>query len=233
MKLAIGLAALSLVSTAAVAGGPATPISEPEVTVSANPVSDRIDWSGPYVGLSLGISSADGSTTGTAPVSSRAEYGLDGGSFGGHVGYLWQNDAFVYGVEVGIDSWKLSGDDGGAFGVTDGIEGEWLGSIRGRLGYATGRTLVYGALGLTFAKLSVDQTSTAPAASASTSFTETGWSAGLGLEHAISDKTTIGIEYRYLGFPGEFETPTNSVSFPRTHEIDDLQSLSLRLSYRF
>lgn len=233
MKLALAFGGLTLVSTAAIAGGPATPVTEPDVVVSAMPLSTRFDWSGPYAGLSLGMSSADGSTTGTIPVPSRAEYGLDGVLFGGHIGYLWQSDAFVYGVEAGIESWTLSGDDGGAFGVTDGFEGDWLGSIRGRLGYATGRTLVYGSLGLTFAKLSVDQSSTAPTVSSSTSFTETGWSAGLGLEHAISDKTVIGIEYRYMGFPDEFETPTNAVTGPRTHDIDDLQSLSLRLSYRF
>lgn len=227
------LSALAISAPAGFAGGLGETAPAPVVAAPFAASAPAVDWSGAYAGLTLGFSQADGSTTGTVPVASRTEYDLDGGLAGVHIGYLWQNGTLVYGIEADVERWTLSGNDAAIGGVRDGFEAEWLASARGRLGIAAGRSLFYGTLGLQAAQLDIVQVSTAPAATVSTGFTATGWAAGLGLEHAISDRTTIGLEYRYIAFPDGFDTPDNAASFARTHELENIHSVRVRLAYRF
>ncbi len=227
------LSALAISAPATFAGGLGEPAPAPVLAAPVAVSAPAFDWSGAYAGLTLGFSQADGSTTGTVPVASRTEYDLDGSLVGFHLGYLWQTGTLIYGVEADVERWSLSGNDGGAGGVTDGFEADWLASVRGRVGAAAGRTLFYGTLGLQAAQLDIVQASTAPAATGSTGFAATGWTAGLGLEHVMSDRATIGLEYRYMAFPDGFDTPDNATSFARTHEMENIQSVRLRLAYRF
>lgn len=217
--------------TAALAGGVAETPAAPVIAVT--PAPSIMDWSGAYAGLTLGYSHADGSTAGTTPVPSRTTYDLDGGLVGVHLGYLWQNGTLVYGVEADIERWWLSGDDGGSGGVRDGFEADWLASVRGRLGVSAGSSLFYGTLGLQAAQLDTVQVSTAPAATVSTGFTASGWTAGLGFEHAVSDRMSVGLEYRYMALTDGFDTSDNAASFARTHEMENIHSVRLRLSYQF
>ena len=202
------------------------------LTGSAALAQGTYDWSGAYGGFALGYSSADASVAGTVPVVSLFGYSADGGLAGGYVGYLWQTDRTVYGIEADIEAWNLSGNDGGAGGVADGFDGNWLASVRGRLGYASGRTLFYGTLGVQFADLDVVQSSVPPAASVATGFSETGWTVGIGFEHAVSDQVSIGVEYRHIDI-GAQATPTNAVSGARTHDLNGLDTIRFRVSYRF
>jgi outer membrane immunogenic protein len=109
-------AGLSLSATAALAGG--TPSAAPGYL-------DRPGiWRGLYGGLSLGHVDGDHD---------------DGGIAGGvQLGYNWQSNQFVYGVE-------------GDISVTNSDRIDWLGSLRGRVGYLLQpNLLVYGTAGVGF-----------------------------------------------------------------------------------
>ncbi|WP_088347037.1 MULTISPECIES: outer membrane beta-barrel protein [Rhodomicrobium] len=99
---------------------------------------------------------------------------------GGHVGYNWQGPTnVVYGIE---------GD------VTFADNIDYLATIRGRLGYAFGPTLAYATGGAAF--IGFDENNFGDDS-------DTGWVAGLGLEHKLRDNVSVGVEGLYYGFEGE------------------------------
>lgn len=95
---------------------------------------------------------------------------------GAHLGYNWQTpSSWVIGVE---------GDVNFAEGV------DYLASARGRLGYAFGRTLLYGTGGVAFAgfdEVGINEE-------------ETGWVAGGGLEAKVKENLSLGLEALYYDF---------------------------------
>ena len=94
---------------------------------------------------------------------------------GGYAGYnLQTNQHLVVGVEGDITATSKSGNP-------------WDGSFRGRVGYAWDRNLVYGTAGVAVGSL----TGSSPSA------TKTGWTAGLGLEHAFASNVTGRVEFRH------------------------------------
>lgn len=68
-----------------------------------------------------------------------------------HAGYNYQIQSFVIGAETDINWTSIKGDDGGAGGMLEQTKLKWLGSLRGRLGYAWDRFLVFGTGGLEYA----------------------------------------------------------------------------------
>lgn len=94
---------------------------------------------------------------------------------GGYLGYnLQTNQNFVVGVEGDLSATTKSGNS-------------WDGSFRGRAGYAWDRNLAYGTAGVAVGGLSY----------AGSSATKTGWTAGLGLEHAFANNVTGRVEFRH------------------------------------
>ena len=82
-----------------------------------------------------------------------------GGTFGGQIGYNWQGGPWVYGVEADLNwvSAKVSAsrslyDTYNYIGVSGTASSEltWLSTIRGRLGYAWGPTMIYATGGVAF-----------------------------------------------------------------------------------
>jgi outer membrane immunogenic protein len=130
-------------------------------------------WTGPYAGLIGGYGWADGS-------DNLSDSGWIGGGF---LGYnLQTNQNLVVGLEGDIAATSKSGNG-------------WDGTFRGRLGYAWDRFMVYGTGGLAVGGLKDTTTSQ--------SSTKVGWTAGAGIEAAITDKITGRLEYRHTNL-GEF-----------------------------
>jgi opacity protein-like surface antigen len=112
-------------------------------------------------------------------VSHRADNG-DAHSFmgGAQIGYNWQFGQFVVGVESDISATDFEGMN-------------WLATVRGRLGYAWDRVMPYATAGLAIAEIDTPFVG-------SSSETDTGWTAGGGIEVAVSD--TISLRAEYLHF---------------------------------
>ena len=138
------------------------------------------------------------------------------------VGYNWQMNSLVFGVEGDINYSGLSGNRtglgtaGGFQGTaTDRIRTNWFGTVRARLGFAADRALFYVTGGAAFTDAqfsrSLDWTfndlcPASPIAGAgvrchvgSVRF-NTGWTVGGGIEYAFTNNWTAKAEYLYSDF---------------------------------
>jgi opacity protein-like surface antigen len=106
---------------------------------------------------------------------------------------------------------NIPGFMGGAYGATCQVQPRWFGTVTGRVGLATGphgNVLLYAKGGLAWMQGSVDiavnniraGTDGPPNALTSSRFSQWGWTAGIGLEYALSGNWSVMMEYDYLGF---------------------------------
>jgi len=176
-------------------------------------------WTGVYIGgqIGYGWGKANGSIGdyfGDYFASSTTTNGVIGGA---HVGYNLQLNQFVIGLEGDVDGTSMSKNGTHFFtpygGLTTGnvnysVNHSIEGSIRGRLGYAWDRVLVYATGGVAFAGFNGNAcggfTENATGAwfggCRSNSTTRVGWTVGGGLEYAVTNNWSIRAEYRYSDF---------------------------------
>ena len=147
-------------------------------------VSTVYNWSGFYAGVNGG---GLWGTTYADPFS----WSTQGGAFGATLGYNWQINKIVLGLEGDLDWTNASGS------LIAGIDSRahWLGTARGRVGYAFDRFMPYVTGGLAVGKgtLSI-------AGFGSDSQVHTGYVVGLGAEYALSRNWSVKGEYLYAGF---------------------------------
>jgi outer membrane immunogenic protein len=212
----------------------------PAPMVAAVPV---FTWTGFYVGAQVGYQFSDRETN-------YDGYLFDGGVFddedddafvaGAHAGYNFQFGSFVVGVEGDIEG--VFGDDDDDFDVITitGPSGpvtsyaiganqlDWQGSIRARAGFAFDRTLVYATGGFAFGGLSGGFSN--DGLFDDDDDTASGYTIGLGVEHAFTNNLTARLEYRYTAFD-EINTRFDNV------EIDgddfDFHTVRLGVSFKF
>ncbi|MEJ0093138.1 MAG: outer membrane protein [Methylocella sp.] len=162
------------------------------------PPAPIFTWTGIYVGGQVGYA------WGNQNVSSNSGFGSDSfssnndGVIGGaHVGYNLQLSQFVIGLEGSVDGSSLNKSitRGGFVPVTYSANLGVQGSVRGRVGYAWDRVLLYATGGVAFG--GVDSSLSSPFGFDSASDTRVGWTVGGGLEYAITNNWSIRAEYRY------------------------------------
>ncbi|RUU48979.1 outer membrane protein, partial [Mesorhizobium sp. M2C.T.Ca.TU.002.02.1.1] len=115
--------------------------------VAAMPFS----WTGFYIGGQAGGGWNDSHWSGTfVPFNTNGS----GGVFGGQIGYNWQIDRYVIGIEGDFAGSTVKGDNqcSDDAGTVCQTKQDYLGSVRGRLGYAVDRFLIYGDAGVAFTK---------------------------------------------------------------------------------
>jgi outer membrane immunogenic protein len=182
------VASVALALAAGIASANAADIRQPAPVVKAPVyVAPVYNWTGPYVGISGGYGWGDDDFRGGA-FSGGASH--DGWLLGATLGYNWQMGAAVVGVEGDI-SWSGL-DGGGVCGPNCRINNDWLGTVRGRLGYNAGRFMPYLTGGLAVGNID------ARVAGNSTDSTKAGWTVGGGVEAVISGPWTAKLEYLYV-----------------------------------
>ena len=197
-------------------------------SVSATHAEGTINWQGFYVGAHVGGGRTSSDTTSTFEnLSLRpVEVDLTDTSFlgGAQAGYLWQlHPSFVVGIEG--DFSFMNSDDTGSDEIFDTfgtgvlifpnttLDLQWLSSVRGRVGYASGPLLIYGTGGVAWAKVSMmgeinRLTPNGPGFlgnffDASDSKIANGWVAGGGAEYQFSPNWIIGAEYLHYNLGEE------------------------------
>jgi outer membrane immunogenic protein len=168
-------------------------------------------WTGFYVGINGGygfgrseISNALGST---------GRFDVKGGVVGGTLGYNYQTGSFVFGAEGDFDYSALKGSD-----PTNTIEvkNRYLGTARGRIGYAFDRFLPYITGGYAYGQLRESSVL------GSESHGKSGYTLGGGLEYAFLGAWSAKVEYLYVklsdstcvtacGVPSSVDFKTNLV----------------------
>ncbi|MGA2565990.1 MAG: outer membrane protein [Pseudolabrys sp.] len=151
--------------------------------------SPSYNWTGFYVGINGG--GGWGRSDYSAPLSSGA-FDTSGGLVGGTLGYNYQMDNVVFGVEGDIDWSDLHGSAACA-GTTCETRNNWLSTVRGRLGYSIDRFMPYVTGGAAFGDIK-----TSVAGVGDTQTTRAGWTVGGGLEAAIAGPWTAKAEYLYV-----------------------------------
>jgi outer membrane immunogenic protein len=166
---------------------------------SYGPPPPIFTWTGFYVGLQVGYEWGQpsmelvSSTAGTVRGESVNASGVVGG---GHVGYNYQINQFVVGVEGDVNGSSSSGRsaDGWATAANP-VDG----SIRGRLGYTWDRALlVYATGGVAFRPDNVFYHTSS--GEDSDNGTRVGWTVGAGIEYALTENWSVRVEYRYTDY---------------------------------
>jgi outer membrane immunogenic protein len=184
---------------------------QPTTVLQPSPV---YNWTGFYAGVDGGY--AWGWSRWSDPLAGSSSMRLGGAALGGHLGYNWQTGPLVLGIETDAAWANLSGTPGAGIGFcgTGPCETKqnWLGTTRGRIGYAFGSLMPYLTAGAAYG----DVQTTVPWGSASS--TRLGWSAGAGLEVGLSKNWSTKVEFLHLdlGTASFFNAASNasSVSVP-------------------
>jgi outer membrane immunogenic protein len=221
------------------------------------------NWGGWYVGGNAGgawghSDSASAFVNGTAPIAnqqavSAASPGVrpDGFTAGGQVGYNYQVDRWLFGVEADANYFRLNQSQRatggfpvgvGSFSDTNSVTTDWLVTLRPRVGYAVNQTLFYATGGLALTEVKYGATfadTTGQNEAAGFSRTIAGWTAGAGVEHAFTNNWSAKVEYLYSDFGKQSasgqvfagQAPTATIV---THDVD-LKTNTVRggLNYHF
>ncbi|MFG1373268.1 outer membrane protein [Xanthobacter oligotrophicus] len=228
-----------------------------KMPVKAAPVAPAFSWTGFYIGAQGGYAWADNSFSNTHDLyntyANDASYSLDGGLVGGVVGYNYQINNIVLGVEADANWADISGSGSilraGELATNCIVSNnpcsskiDALGTITARLGVAFDRILLYAKGGAAWATTSHTAGSTdleyLPASySATTDATRWGWTVGAGVEWAFFNNWSAKVEYNYI------DLGSNDVTFnfvPRenmpayTSTVDQsVQLVKAGINYRF
>ena len=108
-------------------------------------------------------------------------------------GYNWQamGSPWVFGLEGDVD-WTNIKDSTACGGTTCETKNNWLGTVRGRVGYSWDRWLPYITGGIAFGDIEANR-----AGFAGSSDTNVGWTIGVGIEGVIAGNWTAKLEYLY------------------------------------
>ncbi len=146
-------------------------------------------WTGFYAGINGGYGWGDSSFS--APFASNS-FDTSGGLVGGTLGYNYQMNQIVFGIEGDIDASWIKGS-GLCGGLACETKNSWLGTARGRVGYAFDRFMPYVTGGAAFGDI---KNTITPIGSASD--TRVGWTVGGGLEANLYGPWSAKVEYLYV-----------------------------------
>lgn len=251
------IAALAL-ATASSAFAADLPMKAPPPAPVMAPVWN---WNGFYIGInggySWGHSSRDlnffnplnGVTLATGTGGGRD---MNGGLFGGQIGYNWQMSNWVFGLEADAQWTGQKGDTtvlcpvggcfpaalvapigaGGSATLQDKLD--WFATFRGRLGFTvTPNVLLYATGGAAWAEVETNLGLTALTATgipftavASRKTDRFGWTVGGGLEAMFAANWSAKIEYLYM----DLGSTSNSVVLPAATGVPLGASLNTRLT---
>ncbi len=256
------LAASAFVSAAAIAGAASAADLEPAP-------APMYDWSGFYFGLNAGVAwnnteidsdlTYDGALPDVGIDEAAALANLadsltgDDAVFtgGAMIGYNWQMESLVLGVEADINYLGFGADQDNDYAF-DNVGGDdyvvshdlsfdanWFGTLRGRLGFEADNFLFYGTGGLAYGHMEAESDfrisqngSEIGRWDNSADDVNWGWTIGAGMEYGI-ENWSLGIEYLYVDlgsadWDADFEGPQSNVD-----DILDNASLEGSVDYQF
>ena len=229
MKRSLLLAALFIGATA-----PALAADLPRKALPPAPAPVPVlNWTGFYIGINGGYSWGHSSRdltffnplTGVAlATAAGAGRDMNGGLFGGQLGYNWQTANWVFGIETDA---QWTGQKGGTtvlcpvagcfpaltavpagVGTTASLNDklEWFGTLRGRVGVLVGSSFLlyatgggaYGSVQSDLALTTVTATGVPVTIGASRSTDRFGWTVGAGIETKFASNWSAKLEYLYM-----------------------------------
>jgi opacity protein-like surface antigen len=235
-----------------------------DLPMKAAPVPPPVpawSWAGFYIGGHGGYGWKENDfqeVISTSPLLTIGDIKSNGAVYGGQIGYNWQYGLFVGGLELDMSATSISGDSdpvvrtfAGGLTITDtrSDDVKYLGTVRGRFGYAafTGccwNALLYGTGGLAWERVNrIDSEIVITPAITQTAVTTQprdnfGWVVGVGGELQVTNTNWIvRLEYLHYDF-GQVESTTSVTSSPGTSFADNGGKQTINvvrggLSYKF
>jgi outer membrane immunogenic protein len=187
-----------------------------------DPVYIAPTWAGFYLGANAGFGISDISHSSSEQVPS--DLGFAGG---GQIGYNFQRGSFVFGVEADISGLSLDATKpcaNPAFKCS--AKEDWMATVRGRVGYAFDRTLLYATGGVAFSELNAETSLGGVHFKDDKSLT--GYAVGGGIEYQFTPKWIGRAEYLYTNYGSDtyhFDVPYKDVE-------TSIQQVRLGMSYK-
>jgi outer membrane immunogenic protein len=243
------IAAASVVTVLAAHQAVAADLGVRAMPVKAPVMEPVYNWTGFYIGGVAGygwgrddwtriVGSGGGSANGTV-----RSFDPNGGVVGGQIGYNFQMNQLVFGVEGGM---VWSGLNGGFSGLNDNglaswnTNERWIGNIAGRIGFAANNVLFYGKGGVAWTNDDYNHPATSGPGAGSIplnytgSDTRVGWLVGAGIEYGFSPNWTAKLEYNYMDFGSKNITLTDPTGRWVTFGINQTVSvIEVGVNYRF
>lgn len=180
------------------------------------------NWTGLYIGAHVGGGWSDlgidtfglGGTTGSGVVA------------GGQVGYNYQVNQWVWGVEVDVAGTSIKNTFGFPGIATSSINWDALTTLTGKAGWAVDNWLLYGKAGGAWADVSAS--ASMPIVGIGTvslgGGTASGWVVGVGAEYAFRNNWSARVEYNHFDFGSDGAFAGSSVT---------LDTVKLGINYKF
>ncbi len=147
------------------------------------------DWTGLYLGAHIGAGFGSGDDVDPDGVLG----GIQGGG-------NWQYGQAVVGVEGDFSGAGISDDF-----LANDFDVNWLATVRGRIGWAFDRFMVYGTGGFAWASAEYN------GPGVSDDNVHMGWSAGVGVEGMVWNNISAKAEYLYMGLGEEGYGPIGDI----------------------
>jgi outer membrane immunogenic protein len=213
-----------------------------------SPPAQIFSWTGIYAGVNAGVSG--GNFTNNFDYYGAYYYTQgarsSGFSGGGQIGFNYQfANNIVLGFETDFQGSTLKGtyyDRGDVYGYVNEADAkvDWWGTARGRIGYAFGNILPYATGGFAYGRLTndchINQLLACSYGNYSWSSMRTGWTAGGGLEYALTHNLTVKVEYLYTDLGSwHSEDPHDVTYFPGLYQTvkTNFQTVRAGLNYKF
>jgi outer membrane immunogenic protein len=206
-------------------------------------VAVAYDWSGFYVGANGGWGSSHNCWDFTTPagsfVGAEGCHDANGGVAGGQIGYRWQSNAWVFGLEAQGDWADLSGSNVSVFApaFTNRSKIDAFGLFTGQIGYAWNNALLYvkGGAAVTDNRNDVYTTLGNVFAASAGEQTRWGGTVGVGLEYGFAQNWSAALEYDHLFMQDTnlaFTAP-GGVAFGNDNVRQDVDLVTVRVNYRW
>lgn len=222
-----------------------------------------IDWQGLYAGIHVGYGWGDAETTIDALPTPEQFINLaqtkmnphpSGVIGGGQLGYNWQKNNFVFGIETDFSGSGMSKSStydsitqntGASWNgtTTTHQDTDWFGTLRLRAGLTPcNKFLIYGTGGMAYGRVNYSANADfKPQGTIEypTSFSKTkvGWTVGGGVEYALTSNWSIKTEYLYYDLGSESKTADPSPANPpfqvKYEWETNAHTVNLGLNYRF
>jgi outer membrane immunogenic protein len=239
LRLALATAALSPVTAALAAD-----LEPPPPVDDLRPAT--FDWTGFNIGIFGAVAALEGNYDATQICDDPATVAVEpcavvdpemsgvGYGFGLKAGYDWEWEGLVLGI---AGDWMFGGElaDNDDPAEATYLEMNHLATLRGRVGFADDRTLLYATGGLAAAEMEFGALVGPGSVDDSAAEWTYGWTAGGGIEHAFSDYISVGLEYLYIDLDdtSHFLSDGAGISGTIDQTYDSIHTIRASVNYRF
>jgi len=236
-----GLLMLASAANAADMGRP-IPYQPPAMVAAPN-------WTGFYLGVNAGGGFGQdriGFGVTGFPAFATIDNAMSGFVGGGQIGYNWQFNSIVAGVEADFQGSTVKGTLTAPcapavcvpFGLSAAYSQSvpWFGTARARIGYAQDSWMIYATGGYAYAAVDTNATATAGpfAANFNSESIRSGWTLGGGVEVGLAARWSVKAEYLYVDL-GTQRTTWSAVGIPVVYNDSHptMNVVRAGLNYRF